>query len=55
MVGMNAREATRYRPPAITGLTDILDQHACDRPDARALVYGTDRTELSYSRSRGFG
>ncbi len=46
---MNAREATRYRPPAITGLTDILDQHACDRPDARALVYGTDRTELSYS------
>ena len=45
---MNVREAARYRPPAITGLADILDQHVCERPDARALVFGTDRTELSY-------
>ncbi|MDT5283227.1 MAG: hypothetical protein QOJ20_4422 [Mycobacterium sp.] len=45
---MNVREATRYRRPEITGLIDILDQHVCDRPDARALVFGTDRTELSY-------
>ena len=34
--------------PGITGLTDILDQHVRDRPDARALVFGADRTELSY-------
>jgi acyl-CoA synthetase (AMP-forming)/AMP-acid ligase II len=45
---MNVREAARYRPPAITGLADILDQHVCERPDARALVFGADRTELSY-------
>ena len=46
---MNVREAIRYRPPEITGLTDILDQHVRDRPDARAVVFGADRTELSYA------
>jgi acyl-CoA synthetase (AMP-forming)/AMP-acid ligase II len=45
---MNVREATRYRSPATTGLTDILDPHVRNRPDARALVFGTDQTELSY-------
>ena len=29
-----------YGPPAISGLFDLLDQHAQDRPDARALVVG---------------
>jgi acyl-CoA synthetase (AMP-forming)/AMP-acid ligase II len=41
-------QANRYRPPAITGLSDLLDQHACDRPDARALVVAGERTEVSY-------
>jgi acyl-CoA synthetase (AMP-forming)/AMP-acid ligase II len=46
--GHERSRATRYRRPAITRLIDILDQHVCDRPDARALVFGTDRMELSY-------
>ena len=41
-------EANRYRPPAITGLVDLLDQHVRERPDARALVIAKDRTEVSY-------
>ena len=49
VVVINVREAIRYRPPENTGLTDILDQHVRDRPDARAVVFGADRTELSYA------
>jgi len=40
--------ANQYRPPAVSGLFDLLDQHAHDRPDARALVAGSDRTPISY-------
>jgi acyl-CoA synthetase (AMP-forming)/AMP-acid ligase II len=38
----------KYGPPAISGLSDLLDQHAQDRPDARALVVGSDRIPISY-------
>jgi acyl-CoA synthetase (AMP-forming)/AMP-acid ligase II len=44
----SVRQANRYRPPAITGLFDLLDQHVRDRPGARALVIAKDRTEVSY-------
>jgi acyl-CoA synthetase (AMP-forming)/AMP-acid ligase II len=37
-----------YGPPAMNGLFDLLDQHAHDRPDARALVVGSDRIPISY-------
>ena len=40
---------TRYRPPAITGLTDLLDEHIRDRPDAPALVVTGNRLPLSYA------
>jgi acyl-CoA synthetase (AMP-forming)/AMP-acid ligase II len=40
--------ANQYRSPAVSGLFDLLDQHAHDRPDARALVAGSDRTPISY-------
>ena len=43
------RGANPYLPPAITGLFDILDQHAHDRPDAPALVVARDRVQISYS------
>jgi acyl-CoA synthetase (AMP-forming)/AMP-acid ligase II len=42
-----ARDVNRYRPPAIAGLTDLIDRHVRDRPGARALVTG-DRVHLSY-------
>lgn len=42
-------DANQYRPPAITGLTDLLDQHVRDRPDAPALVVTGDRIAVSYS------
>jgi acyl-CoA synthetase (AMP-forming)/AMP-acid ligase II len=41
-------DASRYRPPAITGLTDLLDRHVRDRPHARALVVTEGRAHLSY-------
>jgi acyl-CoA synthetase (AMP-forming)/AMP-acid ligase II len=44
----SGRAANRYRPPAITGLTDLLDRHVRDRPGARALVVTGDRVHLSY-------
>jgi acyl-CoA synthetase (AMP-forming)/AMP-acid ligase II len=37
-----------YGPPAISGLFDLLDRHAQDRPNARALVAGSDRIPISY-------
>ncbi|MER5760507.1 FadD7 family fatty acid--CoA ligase [Streptomyces sp. NPDC002082] len=37
-----------YRPPAITGLADLLDRHVRTRPHARALVVTADRVDLSY-------
>ncbi|MDT5246615.1 MAG: hypothetical protein QOD36_3991, partial [Mycobacterium sp.] len=42
------RDANPYVPPAISGLFDVLDQQAHDRPDARALVVGSDRVPTSY-------
>ncbi|MFD7445393.1 FadD7 family fatty acid--CoA ligase [Streptomyces sp. NPDC059909] len=44
----SVRDPNRYRPPAITGLTDLLDRHVRERPCARALVVNGDRGELSY-------
>jgi acyl-CoA synthetase (AMP-forming)/AMP-acid ligase II len=44
----SVRHASRYRPPAFTGLIDLLDQHVRDRPGARALVVTGDRVHLSY-------
>jgi acyl-CoA synthetase (AMP-forming)/AMP-acid ligase II len=44
----SARDANRYRTPAITGLTDLLDRHVRHRPRARALVVTGDRIQLSY-------
>jgi len=40
--------ANPYRPPAVSGLCDLFDQHAHHRPDARALVVGSDRIPISY-------
>jgi acyl-CoA synthetase (AMP-forming)/AMP-acid ligase II len=40
--------AARFRPPAITALSDLLDQPVRDRPTARALVVTGDRVALSY-------
>src|SRR5690349_2010979 len=37
-----------YEPPTISGLFDLLDRHVRDRPDARALVVGSDRLPISY-------
>jgi acyl-CoA synthetase (AMP-forming)/AMP-acid ligase II len=42
------RDANPYEPPSISGLFDLLDQHAHDRPDARALVIRSDRVPISY-------
>jgi acyl-CoA synthetase (AMP-forming)/AMP-acid ligase II len=42
------RDANPYEPPAISGLFDLLDRHAHDRPDARALVISSDRVPISY-------
>ncbi len=42
------RDANPYEPPAISGLFDLLDRHAHDRPDARALVITSDRVPISY-------
>ncbi|MGW9029579.1 FadD7 family fatty acid--CoA ligase [Streptomyces sp. NPDC055722] len=44
----SVRNADRYRPPAIAGLSDVLDRHVRDRPHAGALVVTGDRVPLSY-------
>lgn len=44
----SVRDADRYRPPAVTGLADLLDRHVRERPHARALVVTGDRVHLSY-------
>ncbi|MFB6981624.1 FadD7 family fatty acid--CoA ligase [Streptomyces scopuliridis] len=44
----SVREAGPYRPPALTGLIDLLDRHARDRPRSRALVVTGNRVPLSY-------
>ncbi|HEY0453508.1 AMP-binding protein, partial [Actinophytocola sp.] len=44
---------TRYLPPDVTGLVDLLDRQVRDRPGARALVVGADRTTLSYRTLAG--
>jgi acyl-CoA synthetase (AMP-forming)/AMP-acid ligase II len=44
----SVRAADQYRPPAITGLIDLLDRHVRDRPGARALIVTGDRLDLSY-------
>ncbi|MGW2509265.1 FadD7 family fatty acid--CoA ligase [Streptomyces scopuliridis] len=44
----SVRETGPYRPPALTGLIDLLDRHARDRPRSRALVVTRDRVPLSY-------
>ncbi|MGW2054232.1 FadD7 family fatty acid--CoA ligase [Streptomyces sp. NPDC001840] len=44
----SVRDTGPYRPPGVTGLVDLLDRHARDRPDARALVVTGDRLGLSY-------
>jgi acyl-CoA synthetase (AMP-forming)/AMP-acid ligase II len=44
----SVRELDGFRPVS-TGLRDLLDQHVCDRPNARALVVTGDRVGVSYS------
>ncbi|MFI9759575.1 FadD7 family fatty acid--CoA ligase [Streptomyces sp. NPDC051963] len=44
----SVRDANRYRPPAVTGLVDLLDRQVRERPYARALVVGGERVHLSY-------
>ncbi|MFI6493682.1 FadD7 family fatty acid--CoA ligase [Streptomyces sp. NPDC050564] len=44
----SVRDANRYRPPAITGLVDLLDRQVRERPRARALVVTGERVQLSY-------
>lgn len=44
----SAREADGYRPPELTGLADLLDRPARERPDARALVVGAGRRPVSF-------
>ncbi|WP_445189386.1 FadD7 family fatty acid--CoA ligase [Pseudonocardia sp. Cha107L01] len=43
-----ACDESRYVPPAITGLVDLLDRQVRDRPGARALVVTGHRVNLSY-------
>jgi acyl-CoA synthetase (AMP-forming)/AMP-acid ligase II len=49
----SVRDANQYRPPAITGLIDLLDRHVRDSPRARALVVTGDRVHLSYGALAG--
>ncbi|MDX2548265.1 FadD7 family fatty acid--CoA ligase [Streptomyces sp. WI04-05B] len=44
----SVRDANRYRPPAVTGLVDLLDRQVRERPYARALVVTGERVHLSY-------
>ncbi|MEV0277762.1 FadD7 family fatty acid--CoA ligase [Streptomyces sp. NPDC050610] len=43
-----APDTNRYRPPALTGLDDLLDRPAREDPGAPALVVGGERLPLSY-------
>ncbi|WP_371797037.1 FadD7 family fatty acid--CoA ligase [Streptomyces sp. NBC_01718] len=45
----SVQEPDRYRPPALTGLVDLLSRPVRARPHARALVVGAERVELSYA------
>jgi acyl-CoA synthetase (AMP-forming)/AMP-acid ligase II len=47
------RDPKRYRPPAITGLADLLDRQVRERAAARALVVTGDRVHLSYGELAG--
>src|ERR1700754_672212 len=40
--------ANPYVAPTITGLSDLLDRHVSDRPEAQALVLTRDRVPLTY-------
>ncbi|MFF7449048.1 MULTISPECIES: FadD7 family fatty acid--CoA ligase [unclassified Streptomyces] len=44
----SVRDANGYRPPAVTGLVDLLDAQVRERPYARALVVTGERVQLSY-------
>ena len=44
----SVRDGSRYRPPAVTGLVDLLDRQVRERPYARALVVTGERVQLSY-------
>ncbi|MEU6229083.1 FadD7 family fatty acid--CoA ligase [Streptomyces sp. NPDC047042] len=44
----SVRDVNRYRPPAVTGLVDLLDWQVRERPYARALVVTGERVPLSY-------
>ncbi|WP_199547830.1 FadD7 family fatty acid--CoA ligase [Streptomyces sp. N35] len=48
----SVRGVSLYRPPAITGLADLLDRPVRERPSATALVHGADRVRLSYRALR---
>jgi acyl-CoA synthetase (AMP-forming)/AMP-acid ligase II len=47
-IAASVPDANRYRPPAITGIFDLIDRHVRDRPEARALVVNGGRGHLSY-------
>ncbi|NUR65888.1 MAG: AMP-binding protein, partial [Streptomyces sp.] len=53
VVAASVRGAGRYRPPALTGLVDLLDRQVRERPYARALVLGGGRVHLSYRALAG--
>ncbi|NEC92525.1 FadD7 family fatty acid--CoA ligase [Streptomyces sp. SID12501] len=44
----SVRDANPYRPPAVTGLVDLLDRQVRERPYAKALVVTGERVHLSY-------
>ncbi|WP_055533812.1 FadD7 family fatty acid--CoA ligase [Streptomyces graminilatus] len=44
----SVRDAHVYRPPAVTGLVDLLDRQVRERPYARALVVTGERVQVSY-------
>jgi acyl-CoA synthetase (AMP-forming)/AMP-acid ligase II len=43
-----ARDADGYRPPALTGLADLVDRQSRTRPHAPALIVTADRVRISY-------
>ncbi|MET7495173.1 AMP-binding protein, partial [Streptomyces sp900116325] len=45
----SVQEPDRYRPPALTGLVDLLSRPVRARPHSPALVVGAERVELSYA------
>ncbi|SDJ51130.1 FadD7 family fatty acid--CoA ligase [Streptomyces indicus] len=44
----SVRGVSLHRPPALTGLADLLDQSVRERPAATALVVTADRVRLTY-------